>query len=309
MEVSLLVPAKDEKDNIAPLVKYFLEFTQKHNLNWEMIIVDDGSVDGTYEELKRVASGYPNIKFYRHRRNLGVTHALKTALRHAKYEVVAFFPADLQFTLEDVLKMSERIEKEGIDLVAGWKMGKYEKQFVSRIYNFLVRVLFGIKIHDMNSIKVMRREILELLPLRKDWHRYIIPWAKEYGFKIVEERVILRPRIYGVSKYRGFGRILVGFFDLLSVKFLITFRRKPMFFFGGLGLVSTVLGILTGIIALYLRIFRHFGYRPLVYLVMFLLLSGLILFLMGFLGELISGLYDTIEGESLLKYEEDEGNS
>lgn len=309
MRLSILVPAKDERDNIRPLLDYFKGFVERRHVDWEMIIVDDGSTDGTYEELKRLVPEYRNVKYFRHRRNLGVTHALKTALKHSEAPLVAFFPADLQFTLEDVERMVSRIETDGLDLVAGWKLGKYEKKVVSSIYNFLVRMLFGIKIHDMNSIKVMRREVLELLPLRKDWHRYIIPWAKELGFRVGEERVILRPRMHGVSKYRGVGRVLVGVFDLISVKFLITFRRKPMFFFGGLGLASLVLGVLAGVVALYLRIFRHFGYRPLLYLVMFLLISGLIFFLMGFLGELVSGLYDIVEGESLLDYEEDEGDS
>ncbi len=309
MKVSLLVPAKDEKGNVEPLISHFLDFINKNSLEWEMIIVDDGSTDGTYDELKRIGGKYENIRFFRHRRNLGVTHALKTALKHSKYSIVAFFPADLQFTLEDVYNMAQRIEMEKVDLVAGWKIGKYEKKFVSMIYNFMVRILFGIKIHDMNSIKVMRREVLEVLPLRKDWHRYIIPWAKEYGFKIVEERVTLKPRLYGVSKYRGFGRVLIGLFDLISVKFLVTFRRKPMFFFGGLGLVSLSLGIITGLVALYLRIFKHFGYRPLLYLVLFLLTAGILFFMMGFMGELISGLYDYVEGETLLKYEEEKEDS
>ncbi|HOK23118.1 MAG TPA: glycosyltransferase family 2 protein [Candidatus Hydrothermia bacterium] len=309
MELSLLVPAKDERDNIGPLLDYFSSFTETRHLDWEMIIVDDGSTDGTYDELKRITPQYKNVKFYKHRRNLGVTHALKTALRHSNAPVVAFFPADLQFTLEDVEKMLLKLQNEGLDLVAGWKVGKYEKRFVSSVYNTLVRMLFGIKVHDMNSMKIMKREVLKLLPLRTDWHRYIIPWAKELGFKIGEEQVILKPRMHGESKYKGSSRILKGLFDLISVKFLITFRRKPMFFFGGLGLASFILGTVIGIITLYLRIFKHFGYRPLLYLVMFLLISSFLFFLMGFLGELISGLYDLVEGESQLENEEDGADS
>jgi hypothetical protein len=185
--------------------------------------------------------------------------------------------------------------KEGDDIVTGWKKGSYGmKSFVSFFYNALSRWLFKIKVHDLNSVKAFRKEVLEDLPLRKDWHRYLVVMAAEKGFRVGEVRIPLYPRKYGKSKF-GIWRIPIGVLDLFSVKFQVSFMRKPMLFFGSIGLISLFLGFLTGIVALYLRIFQHEGFRPVLYLVILLVLSGLSLFALGFLAEAIVSLREEIE--------------
>ncbi len=295
MKVSLLVPAYNERDNVKPLFESFAEFRRKYNLDWEMVFVDDGSTDGTFDEAIRLKENYPFIKVLKHQRNYGKSHALLTGAKAAEGEIVVIYDADMQFTLEDALKLVQKMERENLDLVAGRKRGKYEKKFVSSIYNLLSRWLFKIPVHDMNAMKALRRDILLQIPLRKDWHRYIIPLAKDLGCRIGEEDVKLLPRKYGKSKYSSPLRILIGFFDLIAVKFQLEFMRKPMLFFGSLGLISILLGVITGLIALYLRYVKGHGFRPLLYLVILFVLAGLILFTMGFLGELIAGLYDRLE--------------
>jgi hypothetical protein len=195
---------------------------------------------------------------------------------------------------EDIPKFIQKM-KEGNDIVTGWKKGSYGlKAFVSFFYNILSRWLFKIKVHDLNSVKAFRKEVLEDLPLRKDWHRYVVVMAAEKGFKVDEVRIPLYPRKYGKSKF-GIWRIPIGVLDLFSVKFQVSFMRKPMLFFGSIGLISLFLGFLTGVVALYLRIFQHEGFRPVLYLVILLVLSGLSLFALGFLAEAIVSLREEIE--------------
>lgn len=295
MRVSLLIPAYNEEENLPELLQEIHRFLQETGLDWEVVLVDDGSTDRTYEVAQELAKRYPFLKVVRHRRNLGVTDALITAARHATGEVFVFFPADLQHLPEHAYRLIQKMEEGGYDLVTGWKQGKYEKKFVSSVYNWLSRLLFRVPVHDLNSIKAMRREMFFDLPLRRDWHRYIVPLAHDRGYRIAEVKVPLLPRRHGESKFKGPKRVVIGFLDLLAVKFQLTFMRKPMLFFGSLGLLSFLLGFVAGVVALYLRFARHMGYRPILYLVVLLVLAGIILFVAGFLGELIAGLYNEIQ--------------
>lgn len=296
VKVSLLVPAYNERENVPHLFSYFDEFRKEKGLDdWEMVFVDDGSSDGTYELAESLSKKYQNIKIARHRKNLGKTQALLTGASIAEGEIFIIYDADMQFTLEDALKLVEKLENEGLDIVAGWKVGKYEKKAVSKIYNWLSKILFKIPVRDMNAMKALRKEVLLEIPMRKDWHRYIIPLAQEEGFKIGEAPVELRKRLYGKSKYSSPLRILIGFFDLVAVKFQLSFKRKPMLFFGTLGLISFILGVITGLIAIYLRYVKHYGFRPILYLVILLILAGLLLFIAGFLGEMVAGMEDRLE--------------
>ncbi len=291
MKVSVIIPAYNERDNIKDLLRHIDRFVKEHNVDWEFIIVDDGSKDGTFELLHELHKDYPYIRIIKHRRNFGLTEALLTGFEHSTQEAIVFFPADLQFHLEDVKKMAEKME-EGYDLVAGKKQGKYSKKFVSSIYNYLSRKLFHVNITDMNSIKIMKREIFELIPHRKGWHRYIVPIANEYGYKMTEIGVTLYPRVGGESKFKGPWRIIVGTMDLIAVKFQLSFIKSPMLFFGTLSLLSFILGTIVFLIALVLRLLNH-GYRPLLYAVIMFYTGALILLAMGSLGEMIAGLRDT----------------
>ncbi len=295
MRVSLLIPAYNERDNIVPLLDHIAGFFNDNNINdWEAIIIDDGSTDGTWEVLNENLHKHPNIRVIRHRKNLGVSDALLTGFLESRGKYLVYFPADLQFHLDDVLLMVKKAESDGFDIVLGKKIGKYEKKFVSYVYNRLSSWLFNLPVSDLNSIKVMSREVLEWIPIRKDWHRFIVPLAYNEGFTVTEIDVTLYPRVHGSSKFKGLGRVLVGFLDLISVKFQITFSKKPMLFFGSLALISMLLGTIIGFIAFYLRFVLHHGYRPLIFLVSLLILMGLILFTVGFLGELIAAQNDRL---------------
>ncbi len=288
-KVSVIVPAYNEEDNIIPLVDAFDSLQRKLKHRLEVVIVDDGSTDRTKDRAKTLAKHFPFLKVVSYGVNRGKTYAVQQGLRAASGEYIVIFDADLQFDPEDIPPMLEKLDA-GADLVAGYKVGKYQKPFVSKVYNALGRLLFKVPVRDMNALKAMRREVLEAIPFRKDWHRYIVIWAHMMGFNIVEHPVTLRPRLHGKSKYRGPGRVLVGSFDMLSVWFQLKFARRPMLFFGTAGLLTLALAVAIGVVALILRYGFHHGYRPLLTLVAMLANIGFLLFIGGFLGEMVEGL-------------------
>lgn len=293
LKVSIVVPAYNEAENIAPLMEEFSRMFSESKLNGEVILVDDGSTDGTFLKAKECQEKYNFLKIAVHKRNLGKTDALVTGFSKARGEIFVFWDADLQYLPEEIPKLIERID-DGYDVVCGWKQGRYGiKRFVSFVYNFLSRILFRVGVHDLNSVKAFRREIMNEFPLRKDWHRYMVVMAADKGYKIGEVKVKLYPRRFGQTKY-GFWRIPVGFLDLLSVKFQLSFMKKPLLLFGSLGLTLIFLGILTGGVTVYLRVVKNEGFRPLLYLVILLVLSGLSFFMLGFLAEVIVSVKDEI---------------
>ncbi|MEO0138674.1 MAG: glycosyltransferase family 2 protein [candidate division WOR-3 bacterium] len=294
MKVSIIVPAYNERENVRPLLDECKEVFDKYGLkDWEVIYVDDGSTDGTYEEVKKYLKDYNFLKVAKHSRNLGKSAAIMTGFYISSGEYIAILDADLQFKVEDVVRMVDHMEKNGYDLVTGKKVGKYEKAFVSQVYNLMNRWLFGVPVSDMNSLKVVKREVLEDIPLRKEWHRYIVALAWVYGYSVGEIEITLRPRLYGVSKYRGMGRIFVGVADLIAVKLYTVFIQKPLLTFGGIGIVFFFTGFITGVIALILRLMGH-GYRPLLFLVLLLIILGTIFWVLGLLGEVVASIYDEV---------------
>lgn len=290
MKVSVIVPAYNEAVNIPFLIEEFDKFIKKHK-NYELILVDDGSEDGTSDIAKEHKRAY--LKVIRHKRNLGKTQAIISGTKVSKGSIIVVFDADMQYDPYDIPKLITLI-KNGADVATGWKQGNYEKKFISNMYNYWARRLFDLGIHDMNSIKAFKKEVIGTVLLRKDWHRYIVPLAKEAGYKILEVKVNLRPRKYGSPKYQQKSRILIGFFDLLAVKFQLTFMQKPLLYFGTIGLISIALGILTGIIAIILRFFGY-GFRPLLYLVILLIISGILFFSLALIGESIRAILDRLE--------------
>jgi len=282
--VSTIVPAMNEEGNIERFCRLFDEMTKAAPFRNELVFVDDGSTDGTLEKIKQAAETYRFVRWESHGRNLGLTEALLTGFEIAKGEVYVFYPADLQFLPEDIPNLVTKIA-QGADLCAGWKQGAYQKPIVSGVYNWLSRKLFSLRIHDLNSCKAFRREVVEQIFLRRDWHRYLAPLAADKGFRLEEEKVTLHERYSGTSKFGSIWRVPVGVLDLLAVKFQITFLRKPLLFFGSIGSVLVLLGVLVGLIALYLRFVEGEGHRPLLYLVMMLVGVGMVLFLMGFMSE------------------------
>ncbi len=294
-KISIIVPAHNEEKNITLLVEKLSEMFDNSKLSGEVILVDDGSTDKTLSLAQECKKKYAFLKVVSHRTNRGITDALVTGFKNSKGDIFVFWPADLQYLPQDIPKLIDKMD-QGFDVVCGWKEGNYGiKSFVSFIYNTLSRWIFGMKVHDLNSVKAFRKKIVEEIPiLRKDWHRYMVVMAKEKGFKIDEVRVKLYPRKYGKSKF-GFWRIPIGFLDLLSVKFQISFMKKPMLLFGSSGILLILLGLLAGLVALYLRIFLNEGYRPILYLVILFMLLGFSSFALGFLAEAIAGLREELQ--------------
>jgi len=294
MKLSIITPAFNEVENIPDIVEKSAEVIFQQKEDWEMIVVDDGSTDGTYEVARSLMSKYPFLKVAKNRTNMGKTQAILTGLAYSTGKYIAVLDADLQYLPEDIPKLVEKLH-EGYDLVTGWKVGKYSKRFVSSIYNWLSRRLFRVPVHDQNSVKVMNREILEELYLRKDWHRYIVALAVDKGYSVTEVKVQLYPREKGSQKYGGKGRVLIGLLDLVAVKFQISLIKKPLLLFGTVGLISLLAGAIIGTYALYLRFIRGIGVRPLLYLVSLLILAGLSLFTVGFLAETLASLAARME--------------
>ena len=196
---------------------------------------------------------------------------------------------------EDIPRLVAPILKGEADIVTGTKQGKYEKAFVSRVYNRLCRWLFGVRVTDLNSVKAYRREVMLGVPLRPDWHRYMVVIAAADGYRLTSLPVPLYPRRAGTSKF-NWRRIPVGMFDLVSVWFQLRFGRKPMMFFGVGGALLFVIGFLAGIAALVLRFGYGIGLRPLLNLVETMVISGIVLFGFGFLGEMIAGMREETQG-------------
>jgi dolichol-phosphate mannosyltransferase len=289
-EVTIIVPAYNEVENVGPLLA---ELADKLPSTYEVIVVDDGSTDGTHDAAVEARGRYPFLRVARHPTNMGKTAAIVTGMELARGEFISVLDADLQFLPEDVLAQVAKL-REGFGLVTGRKQGRYEKRLVSSIYNGLARVMFGLRVHDINALKTFRREVLDGVVLRKDWHRYMVPLAASRGYRIAEIPVTLRPRHAGTAKYSNPLRVFVGLFDLVAVAFQLTFMRKPMLYFGSLGSVALFAGLVVGAGAVVLRLLGH-GFRPMLYLVMLLVVSGLVLFAAGFLGEALAGISERVE--------------
>lgn len=287
-EVSVLVPAKDEAENLPEFMRLCAEAFAPEPYVCEVVVVDDGSEDETAAVLARLQNQHGFLRVVTHRTRLGIADALRSAADAATGRIFVFYPADLQFLPSEIPSLVAPIRAGEADIVTGAKQGQYGKAFVSGVYNWMCRRLFGIRVTDLNAVKAYRREVAAVVPRRPDWHRFMVVIGAADGFRVTERPVTLLPRRAGRSKF-GLARIPVGALDLLSVWFQLRFGRKPLLFFGLWGGILIVLGLLTGIAAFVLRFGFGFGFRPLLYLVLVLVLGGLGLFGVGFLGELLAG--------------------
>jgi glycosyltransferase involved in cell wall biosynthesis len=289
LDVSVLVPAKDEADNLPEFLQRCAEALGSAGFSFEVIVVNDGSRDATDRVLRELERQYPFLSVVTHRRQRGIADSLRSAGDVAHGDVFVFYPADLQYLPEDIPALVAPILEGRADIVTGTKQGKYEKAFVSGVYNTLCRWLFGVRVTDLNSVKAYRREVMLGVPLRPDWHRYMVVIAAADGYRLTSLPVPLYPRRAGISKF-NWRRIPIGMFDLISVWFQLRFGRKPMLFFGVGGAILFIIGILAGIVALVLRFGYGIGLRPLLDLVSTMVISGIVLFGFGFLGEMIAGM-------------------
>lgn len=288
VDVSVLVPAKDEADNLPEFMRQADEALAPSGLTFEVIVVDDGSRDGSDAVLHELQGRYGFLRVVTHRRQRGIADALRSAQDVARGDICVFYPADLQYLPGEIPGLVQPILSGAADIVTGTKQGKYEKAFVSRIYNVLCRWLFGVRVTDLNSVKAWRREVMQGMPLRPDWHRYMVVIAIADGYRLTSRPVALYPRQAGVSKF-NWKRIPIGVLDLISVWFQLRFGRKPMLFFGLAGAMLFFVGFVAGIVALVLRFGYGIGFRPLLNLVETMVISGIALFGFGFVGEIVAG--------------------
>ena len=286
-EVSVLVPAKDEAENLPLFMEQARTVFAATPGRYEVVVIDDGSVDDSWNVLQRLTAEYPFLRAVRHGVRRGIADALRTGYLNSRGSVLVFYPADLQYKPEDIPRLVAPILAGESDIVTGYKEGKYEKAFVSGIYNRLSRSLFKVGVRDLNSVKAYRREVMDALPNRPDWHRYMVVMAAAQGFKVSEVRVPLYPRNAGQSKF-GIGRIPVGLLDMLAVWFELRFARKPLLLFGMMGAGLFIVGVIVGIIAILWRVIGGVGFRPLINLVETCLTVGSVFFATGLIGELIA---------------------
>ena len=292
-DVSILVPAKDEAENLPELVRQVREALLPQSFTGELVVIDDGSRDDTPAVLQRLAAQHPFLRVVTHRSQRGIADALKSGADAATGRVFVFWPADLQYLPADIPGIVAPVLAGEADIVTGTKQGHYDKRFVSWVYNGLCRWLFGVRVTDLNSVKAYRREVMDVVPLRPDWHRFMVVIAAGEGYRLAERPVPLHPRQAGKSKF-GIGRIPIGMLDLLSVWFQLRFGRKPMLFFGVTGAVLVFLGFLVGVYEMIERYVFQQGNRAFLYLILLLVIAGLILFGFGFVGEMIAGQREEI---------------
>jgi len=288
VDVSVLVPAKDEAENLPLFMAQAAEaFASSPAQSYEVVVIDDGSVDRTWAVLQELAQQYPFLRFQRHRSRRGIADALRTGYLASRGEVLVFYPADLQFKPEDIPRLVAPIFAGESDMVTGFKEGHYDKAFVSNIYNRLSRSLFNVPVKDLNSVKAYRREVMDSLPTRPDWHRYMVVMAAAQGFLISEIPVPLYPRHAGKSKFATWHRIPVGVLDMLAVWFELRFSQKPLLLFGMLGAALFAASTLFGLIALIFV--RTLAIRPLWTVIQTCLILGSVFFATGLIGEQIAG--------------------
>ena len=301
MDISVVVPLLDEKESLAPLCERIDKALGGAGLSYEVILVDDGSTDGSWAEIKRLSSENKAIHGICFRRNYGKSAALYCGFKKAEGEVVVTMDADLQDFPEEVPEMYRMIVEEDWDIVSGWKKQRKDnvltKNLPSKLYNATARRITGIKLHDMNcGLKAYRKEVVKNIEVYGEMHRYIPYLAKNAGFsRITEKATQHAKRQFGKSKF-GMSRFVNGFLDLLSLWFLSTFGKKPMHFFGYSGIFTFLIGIVMAIWIIIDKLvaqshglpFRPVTEQPLFFLALVAIIIGVLFFLAGFLGEMIS---------------------
>lgn len=296
MDVSLVIPLKDEDESLPELSEWISRVMDANNYSYEIIFVDDGSTDNSWKVIEDLRSKNPNIKGIKFQRNYGKSAGLNEGFRAAEGDVVITMDADLQDSPDEIPELRRMIIEDGYDIVSGWKKKRYDntitKNIPSKFYNAMTRAMSGIKLHDFNcGLKAYKKKVVKGIEVYGEMHRYIPVIAKWSGYKKIGEKVVEhRARKYGVSKF-GLSRFINGPLDLLSISFVGRFSKRPMHFFGLWGSIFFLIGI--GI-ALYL-IIRKFVEsdftltdKPGFYIALTTTILGVQLFLAGFLGELIS---------------------
>jgi glycosyltransferase involved in cell wall biosynthesis len=312
MKLSIVIPIYNEAENIKPLYeelkKVLEELKDKENYEYEIIFIDDGSTDGSFQILEEIAKEDKTVKIVKFRRNYGQTAALYAGFHYATGDIIITMDGDLQNDPKDIPRLLEKI-KEGYDIVSGWRKNRKDafitRILPSKIANWLISKITGVKLHDYGcTLKAYKKEIAKNYRLYGDMHRFLPAVAKSFGVKVAEIVVNHRPRIYGRSKY-GIWRTIRVILDILLVKFLNDYMNKPLYVFGSIGLGLSSLGFL---ILLYLSLEKiikgvSIGGRPLLILGVLLFLTGIQFISTGILAELIIRTYYESRNDKPFKVE------
>ena len=296
LEISVVVPLFNEEDNIEPLLIRLREALEPLGKEYEIILVDDGSTDGSFESLRRLHARDPRLKVVRLRRNFGQTAAFSAGFDQAEGRVIVTIDADLQNDPADIPLLLAKLE-QGYDIVSGWRKGRQDpflsRRFPSMVANFLISEVTGVKLHDYGcSLKAYRREVVKNDDLYGELHRFIPALASWMGISLAEVPVTHHPRRYGKSKY-GLSRTPRVILDLLTVRFLLSYSARPIHIFGSLGILTSFLGAIIlaylGLIRLVLQ--RSIADRPVLFLGVLLFVVGVQFVTMGLLAELTIRTY------------------
>ena len=297
MQLSIVIPSYNERDSLAELNDWIVSVMHSNRFDFEVIYIDDGSTDGSWEVLEQLCIKYPEIKAIQFQKNFGKSQALHAGFKAAKGDVVITMDADLQDNPEEIPGLIELLQKEELDLVSGWKKKRYDsllgKNIPSKLFNWAARRSSGIRLNDFNcGLKAYRSEVIKSIDVHGEMHRYLPVLAANAGYtRIKEKEVKHQARKYGETKF-GAERFINGFLDLITIGFVSRFGKRPMHFFGAIGLLMFIIG--TGL-AIYLGIDKLFiepkgrliTERPEFFIALTTMILGTQLFLAGFIGELI----------------------
>ncbi|NMC63968.1 MAG: glycosyltransferase family 2 protein [SAR324 cluster bacterium] len=294
--ISVVIPVYNEEENVLHCYEELSGILRKMKLPYELIFVDDGSRDSSMRILKHAANEDPNVKIIEFMRNFGQTQAMAAGFEHSQYDIVIPIDGDLQNDPAEIPMMVSKLQ-EGFDVVAGWRKNRQDKfwsrKLPSKIANWIISRVTKVQLHDYGcSLKVLRGDIARGLRLYGEMHRFIPALAYEMGARVTEVPVNHRPRKFGKTKY-GISRTFRVILDLMTVKFLLGYAKRPIHLFGGLGMLSGILGTLLLAWTTYERFFRHIpmGNRPLLILGVMLVLIGLQFVVFGLLAELLARTY------------------
>ncbi len=296
MQVSVVIPLFNEADSLPELMAWINRVMQSNNFSYEVIMIDDGSDDNSWETIANLRNEYPSLKGIKFQRNYGKSAALNEGFKAVQGDIVITMDADLQDSPEEIPEFVEMITKQGFHLVSGWKKRRYDNTFTknipSKIYNAVARKSSGIQLHDFNcGIKAYQLKVVKSIEVFGEMHRYIPILAKWAGFKKIGEKVVVhQARKYGTTKF-GWERFVNGFLDLMTIQFLSKFGKKPMQFFGLLGSLFFMIGFISFAFIVTGKILDP-NYtvtnKPSFYIALTSMMVGMQLFLAGFIGELVN---------------------
>lgn len=295
MDISVIIPLFNEQESLEELTDWIYRVLKDHQFSYEIIFIDDGSTDQSWSVIKSLAQKYSFVKAIRFNRNYGKSAALQVGFEKAQGDVVITMDADLQDNPEEIPELYQMIKEQKYDLVSGWKKKRYDplsKTIPTKFYNWTVRLLSGIPLHDFNcGLKAYRKEVVKNIEVYGEMHRYIPVIVKWAGYQRIGEKVVIhRPRKYGYSKF-GMARFIRGPLDLLTIMFVTRFGKRPMHFFGSIGTFLFIIGFIIAGYLVYAKFFlglQKMADLPIFHLALLCMIIGSQLFIGGFIAEMVS---------------------